>query len=238
MDAGPQSMILQGLRFLRRDNPWPEFGYGEHPPFELALDGNGRSGREIVVDAIRDRDVKVLVEIGCFLCGSSLQWLRASDDVTVIGIDPWDGNWAGYIERVAADPIQSRSVWHLSDEEIDRIVDRLRRDGNFLTAMNNVRLYKQRFVPIRRSSPEGLQYLYERGIVPDLIYIDADKKAEDLDEAHELFPNAILCGDDWLWPNKEGELIMQKHVNAFAAKHGMQVTASRQTWLLTRDLKD
>jgi hypothetical protein len=228
----PISRITLGPRFLRRDNPWPEFGYGEHEPFYLPLDGGGRSGRELVIDVIKEKKIELMAEIGCFLCGSTLQWLRASEKLTVIGIDSWDGNWAAYIEQLALDPVKSRSVWHLSDEEIARIVKNLRQFGNFCMAMNNLRLYKERFIPIRRSSPEALRYIHARAIEPQLIYIDASKKREDLDVAFELFPNAVLSGDDWLWPDAEGILRMQEHVKAFAAEHDFEIRSKRQTWLL------
>lgn len=228
----PVSRIALGPRALRRDNPWPEFGYGEHAPFFLPLDGGGRGGREIIIEVIKEKQIELMIEVGCFLCGSTLQWLRTSEKLTVIGIDPWDGNWAAYIEQMALDPVRSRSVWHLSDEEIARIVHNLRRFGNFCVALNNVRLYKERFVPVRRRSPEALQYLRERGMEPQLIYIDAGKHREDLDEAHRLFPGAVLCGDDWLWPDERGVFRMQDHVKAFAAEHGFEIRSARQTWLL------
>lgn len=228
----PPSRINLGLKALRRDNPWPEFGYGEIEPFSLALDGGGRAGREIVVDVIRERGVDLMVEIGCFLCGSTRQWLRAAENLTVIGVDPWDGNWAAYLQRMPEDMRMARTVFHLSDDELARIVHDIRRFGNFCVALNNVRLYKQRFIPVRRRSPEALRYLHERGIEPKLIYIDADKQRADLDIARELFPNAILCGDDWLWPDETGELRMQRHVKEFAAEHGLEIRSARQTWVL------
>jgi hypothetical protein len=228
----PISRINLGLKALRRDNPWPEFGYGEHEPFDLALDGGGRSGREIIVEAIKAHSVELMVEVGSFLCGSALQWLRTSDKLTVIGVDPWDGNWAAYVELMALDPVKSRSVWHLTDTQVARIVYDIRHFGNFCTAMNNVRLYKDRFIPVRRSSPEALRYLHDRGIEPQLVYLDATKERVDLDVAHKLFPRAILCGDDWLWPDASGVLRMQEHVKAFAAEHGFEVRAARQSWLL------
>lgn len=230
--TGPPSRINLGLKALLRDNPWPAFGYGEIAPFFLALDANGRGGREIVLDLIRERNISLMLEIGCFLGGSALQWLRASETLTVIGVDPWDGNWAAYIERVARDPIMSRNVWHLSDKEIETIVRNLRRYGNFCVAMNNLRLYAQRFYPVRRRSPEAIAYLHARGIVPELIYLDAGKHREDLDAAYQLFPNAALCGDDWLWPDQSGVHRMQEHVKSFAAEHGFEIRAERQTWLL------
>jgi hypothetical protein len=231
--TGAPSRILHGLKALARDNPWPEFGYGEIEPFYLALDGNGRSGREIVTDLIRERNISLMVEIGCFLCGSTLQWLRASEKLTVIGVDPWDGNWAAYIALMAVDPVKSRSLWHLSDKQTEIIVDNLRRHGNFSVAMNNIRLYKPRFYPVRRRSPEALDYLHKRDIVPELIYIDAGKHRDDLDAAHALFPRALLCGDDWLWPDEKGVLRMQEHVKSFAADHAFEVRSLRQTWILS-----
>jgi predicted O-methyltransferase YrrM len=228
----PVSKINQGLKPLRRDNPWPDFGYGEIEPFYLPLDGGGRGGREIVLDVIKERKIELMVEIGCFLCGSTLQWLRASENLTVIGCDPWDSNWAAYIENMAQDPLRARTVYHLTDEQIATIVRNIRRHGNFQVAMNNVRLYSDRFIPVRRRSPEVLTYLHERGVEPQLIYIDADKKRDDLDIVQKLFPNAILCGDDWLWPDETGKMVMQEHVKDFAREHGYEVRSARQTWLL------
>jgi hypothetical protein len=228
----PVSRIALGMKALRRDNPWPDFGYGEIEPFYLPLDGGGRGGREIVTDIIKERGIDLMLEVGCFLCGSTLQWLRTSDKLTVIGADPWDSNWAAYIENLALDPMRARTVYHLTDQQIAVIVHNIRRYGNFCVAMNNVRLYKDRFVPVRRRAPEVFSYLKERGIEPRLIYIDADKKREDLDAAREHFPDAVLCGDDWLWPDEHGVKRMQEHVKAFAREHGYEVRDSRQTWLL------
>ncbi|MGD0189800.1 MAG: hypothetical protein ABSD74_03560 [Rhizomicrobium sp.] len=228
----PVSRIGLGLKPLRRDNPWPDFGYGEIEPFYLPLDGGGRGGRELIIDIIKERSIELMLEVGCFLCGSTLQWLRASEKLTVIGADPWDSNWAAYIEGMALDPMRARTVYHLSDEQIAKVVHNLRRFGNYCVAMNNVRLYKDRFIPVRRRAPEVFRYLHERGIEPGLIYIDADKQREDLDTAFQLFPKAVLCGDDWLWPDENGVMRMQEHVKAFAREHGHEVSNSRQTWLL------
>jgi hypothetical protein len=230
--TGVPSRITLGMKALLRDNPWPDFGYGEIEPFFLPLDANGRGGREIVLEIIREKHISLMLEIGCFLCGSTLQWLRSSDTLTVIGVDPWDGNWAAYIERMALDPVMSRHVWHLTDKQVQTIVADLRRYGNFCVAMNNVRLYRPRFWPVRRRAPEALAYLHAREIVPELIYIDAGKHRDDLDTAHKLFPNAVLCGDDWLWPDQTGVLRMQEHVKSFAAEHGFEIRSARQTWLL------
>ncbi|APE44431.1 hypothetical protein BOO69_14185 [Sulfitobacter alexandrii] len=175
-----------------------------------------------------------MVEIGCFLGGSSRHWLNAKPDLELIGVDPWNGNWAEYVEGMSTHPTMSRHVEHLSDRELERIVGLLREYGNYPVALNNLRAYKDRFYPLRLSSPEALYYLHRRKICPDLIYIDAFKHEIDLQIAHHLFPDAILCGDDWLWPDETGKFVMQDVVKNFAHEQGFEVEAKRQSWVLHR----
>ncbi|MBS4009673.1 MAG: methyltransferase domain-containing protein, partial [Roseovarius sp.] len=106
-DAPPGSQVMLGLEALKRDNPWPDFPWEEHAPFKLALDANGDGGRDIVLREIVAKDVRLMVEVGCFLGGSALQWLKAKPDLTVIGVDPWDGNWADYVLGMAHHPSMS-----------------------------------------------------------------------------------------------------------------------------------
>jgi hypothetical protein len=228
----PPTRINWGLKPLRRDNPWPEFDYGDVEPFYLPLDSAGHSGRELIIDVIKTRNIDLMLEVGCFLCGSTLQWLRTSDILTVIGADPWEGNWGTYLETLAHDPARARSMHRFSEQQIATIVHNVRAFGNFCISLNNVRQYKDRFIPVRRRAPEVFHYLRDRKIAPKLIYIDADKKREDLDVVRELFPDAVLCGDDWLWADGTGALRMQDHVKAFAKEHNYTIRDSRQTWLL------
>lgn len=226
--------LLAGLDPLRRDNPWPDFPYGDHAPFHLALDANGDGGREIILREIHKNDITLMVEVGCFLGGSALHWLQAKPDLTLIGVDPWENSWAAYVEQMARDTVMSRHVAHLPDFEVARIAALLRQYGNFSVTMNNLRLFKDRFIPVRRFSPEALTYLHSRSVPLQMIYIDAFKHRDDLDRAHELFPDAVLCGDDWLWPDETGEMVMQKHIKEFAVEHGYEVEDSRQSWVLHR----
>ena len=226
----PPFRVNLGLKPLRRDNPWPEFDYGMIEPFDFSLDGGGR---DLVVEVIRARNIDLMLEVGSFLCGSALQWLRTSDRLTVIGADPWEGDWGTFVEYAAHDALNGRSKKQWTEQQIATIVRNLYRFGNFCVALNNVHQYKARFIPVRRRAPEVFYYLRDRRIYPKLIYIDADKRRDDLDVARELFPNAVLCGDDWLSPDKTtGALGMQQHVKAFAREHNYTIKASRQTWLL------
>lgn len=233
-DAPKDSDVIKGLDALRRDNPWPDFPWDAHAPFELALDCNGDGGREIILRQLMDKNCGLIAEVGCFLGGSSLHWLKAKPDLKVIGVDPWDGNWAEYVQGMMTHPTMSRHVEHLSDAEVHRIAGLLRAHGNYAVALNNLHAYHARFYPVRRTSPEALHYLHRRGIDLDLIYIDAFKHRADLDAAYKLFPNTILCGDDWLWPDETGKFVMQDAIKEFAHDHGFEIEAKRQSWVLHR----
>lgn len=233
-DAPPGSDIILGLEALRRDNPWPDYPWEQNPPFHLALDSNGDGGREIILRQLIEKDVRLMAEVGCFLGGSSLHWLKAKPDLTVIGVDPWDGNWSSYVEGMLTHPTMSRHVEHLSDAEVQRIAGLLRDHGNYAVAVNNLRAYRDRFYPVRRFSPEALYYLRRRDIPLEMIYIDAFKHRADLDVAYKLFPDAILCGDDWLWPDETGRFVMQEAIKEFAHELGFEIEAKRQSWVLHR----
>ena len=209
--------ITSGMDALRRDNPWPELP-AEVEPFYVSIDGGGR---HLVIDAIREHGVTLMVEVGCGLCGSTRQWLDASPDLTVIGVDPWDMNWSTYVRKGAEEGHPSFAAL----EDPAMLADAIERYGNYCLALNNIRDERDRFIPVRQRSPEALHYLKGLGIQPQLIYIDALKTDEDLWVAHDLYPRAILCGDDWNWWDEDGRLRMREHVERFADEKGFNIDA-------------
>jgi hypothetical protein len=112
------------------------------------------------------------------------------------------------------------------------VADAIQRHGNFRLALNNIRDERERFIPVRQRSPDALHYLQRRGIQPQLVYIDAFKSDDDLWTAHDLFPRALLCGDDWDWTDAEGRPAMREHVERFAGEMGLAVEAKGATWFL------
>ena len=222
--------VFRGMDALRRDNPWPEFEWGCVDPFYVSLDAGGR---ELVVQQLARKENPLMVEIGCFLCGSAQLWLNASQNLTLVGVDPWDTNWARYVHEIASSTHMKKALDQI--EDVGRLAANLMKYGNYVLALNNVRMFKDRFIPVRRRSPEALQYLKARGIEPDLIYIDALKGRVDVEIALELFPDAIVCGDDWNWRNLDGELQMQNSVLEVAKERGLSVVADRATWILVEE---
>lgn len=225
MTETPQ--VLRGLSALRRDNPWPQLP-ADVEPFYLSLDGGGRN---LITDLIREREVTLMLEIGCFMCGSARQWLSSSPNLEIIGVDPWDANWAPYVRKMAQE--DNRMLADL--ERPTDIADIIQKYGNYVLALNNIRDIGDRFIPVRQRSPEALHYLSKRKIEPDLIYIDAFKSDEDLWVAHRLFPDALLCGDDWTWRDEDGRYRMREHVERFAAEHRYYVRDEAATWVVSTE---
>lgn len=70
--------IKTKLQALRRMNPWPDVSPLDGQPSHVwSLDGGGR---HLVIDLIRECQPRVFLEVGVFVGGSALQWLRNSAD--------------------------------------------------------------------------------------------------------------------------------------------------------------
>jgi predicted O-methyltransferase YrrM len=69
------------------------------------------------------------------------------------------------------------------------------------TFLVNMWREKERLLPLKMLTTEGLKMLSEAGVKPDLIYIDAghdyEPVLEDIRLSLEYFPGAIIVGDDW-----------------------------------------
>ncbi|MCJ9427895.1 hypothetical protein [Kordiimonas marina] len=190
----------------------------------------GGGGRELVDEIILTGKPKVMLEIGCFLCASAKRWLSLDPDLTVVGIDPWDDGLIEQCKRYVGRPGLTRAYPDMETQE--QFARDIETQGPFLTALANLKGFEDRFIPVRAYSPDVLPALKDAGLEPELIYIDATKKADDLEVSHALWPNARITGDDWHWARTKG-YPMRRTVNDFADKHGFTVTADHATWVLT-----
>lgn len=220
--------MQEALNKLRAETPRPDLSGVVAWDYTL-----GGYGRYIVDDAIKALpENPVMVEIGCFLCSSTRRWLELRPDLTVIGIDPWDHDGLiAQCRRYVGRPALTRDY---PDPEVqEKFANDVATNGPFETALKNVEEFGDRFIPVRDTSPGGLRKLAAMGITPDLVYIDADKKPDDLEVSHELWPNVIISGDDWHWSRTKG-YPMRKVVYRFAEKAGFDVRAEHATWILDR----
>jgi hypothetical protein len=91
---------------------------------------------------------------------------------------------------------------------------------------------RERIIPMRMNSWDGLKIVHSYGIIPDLIYIDAchayNECRMDIETALTLFPNSFLCGDDYNETTERHSVI--KAVDELAIQYNKKVIAYGNIW--------
>lgn len=135
-------------------------------------------------------DTRVVIDGGSFLGLSAWWFLKTAPNATVICIDHWKG----------------------SREHLHRPALAAKLPILYETFLRNLWEWRDRIVPIRSDSVEGMREVAALGVVPDVVYVDwshdADNVCRDLTAAMDLFPPpSEIIGDDWTWPTvREGAL--------------------------------
>lgn len=126
-------------------------------------------------------DREVIVEVGSWK-GRSTKALACASPGIVYAVDHWDGAWGP-----GADP--EAGVFEAFSTNLAEEI----RSG--------------KVVPIRASSADGARLLAERGVVADMVFIDADHTYEAVKSDIEAFmpllaEGGLLCGHDYetVWP--------------------------------------
>ena len=200
---------------LRRKYPWP----AQRPAVAPSDRGWDCGGRELVTAALAARSARIVLEIGSFVGLSARTWLRAAPAATVICVDPW--------------PDVDVRDWGIRDWP------ELAGQSLYDVFLSGCWPYRDRVIPVRGGSPGALEEIHAVGVRPDLVYIDGDHSHDavwrDLWFCSRLFPNAVLCGDDWTWTGKHfPPKSVREAVLEFAASEGGRVEASGNTWVLHR----
>ena len=100
--------------------------------------------------------------------------------------------------------------------------------------LRNVQPFAARVVPVRATSPSVLDELAALGLQPDLVFIDAAKLTGDLVTASELWPEAILTGDDWSF-SRDTTRPMREIVTRFAERRQLAVMRKSETWVIANE---
>lgn len=189
---------------LFRDFPWP----AEKPEVQLPTKHLGwfSEGSKELLSRELSSETRLVVELGAWL-GSSTRFIAdRAPHATVISIDHWQG-----------------SPEHWRRPEWSEMLPTLY--PAFL-AMNWE--YRNRIVPLRMTTREGLQTIARYGLKPDLIFFDAEHSTDavlaDLLLCRDLFPHAKLTGDDY----DDGHV--RKAVDEFARNCGAVVEVSGGNW--------
>lgn len=200
---------------VRSQFPWPT----QRPAVAAVPWVMDYGGRQLITRLIATRHLRVIVEIGAFVGGSVRQWLSVSPDVVVVAIDPWpqiEGPHAFY----DAHPVGRVHGRQLREP-----------DGLFQSFLATLWEDRDRVIPVRGTGERMLPALHALGLRPDLIFIDADKQGAEIGICDQLFPEAVVCGDDWLWCDGS-RFPSQQPVRESARRRGRVVKVVSNTWLI------
>jgi hypothetical protein len=228
--------IQTRIEALKQAYFWP-MEKPNYEPFDWCLGGRGQ---ELIKQIIIEQNVAIMIEIGVSFGGSAKEWLETSPDLLLIGIDPFP-NMADYFAK-KSDSYKNRIDYKNLDYQ--SLLNQLKReDGTYLSALSNLWNYRERFIPLRGTSPDKLYDIYEIGLTPDLIYIDSNCKLDELELCQELFPESIIAGYNWNWrlgkahaasARAPGEYPVRQPLNKFASHYGYEIVTSKSTWVLQK----
>lgn len=166
-----------GLDTLRSEYPWP----AAIPDVPEKLGGWFCGDNREILARYLTHDTRLVVELGTWQGMSAKFIIEHAPAATLICVDHWRGSPEHQVSPEWA-------------AELPTLYD---------TFLRNLWPHRERVIPLRATTLEGMEKIATAGLRPDLIYIDAAHEAEavlaDVSTALRLFPRAILVGDDWKW---------------------------------------
>jgi len=162
-----------GLPILKVCFPWPK----KKPDRPANMTGWFAKPKQVLLAEVVPHDVKLLVELGSWF-GQSTRWfLKHCPKATVIAVDTWLG-----------------SCEHIKKKRL--LIPTL-----YETFLVNQWEWRNRLVPFRNTSLAALNFIHALGLKPDVIYFDSDHSVHglfsELGTARDLFPDAMMVGDDY-----------------------------------------
>jgi hypothetical protein len=187
----------KALRRLAETSPWLK----QQP--EDAAPGQEQgwldAGTDVMLTRALSPATRLVVELGAWLGLSTRFIADHAPGAMVVSVDHWKG-----------------SPEHVNDPRYQNLLPRL-----YETFQARCWEYRERVIPLRMTSLEGLSKVAECGLQPDVVYIDAEHSFEavsaELALARRLFPGAALTGDDYDWAG------VREAVNGFARREGLLV---------------
>jgi predicted O-methyltransferase YrrM len=176
----------------------------------------GEANKEVLNGLIDELNPKLILELGSWTgAGSTSFILNKAPNAHLICIDHW-----GYDLSVHT----KQNAWDSTPEEINRM------KTLWETFLVNTWDHKNHLTPIRNTTIDGLKLLELLDVNFDLIYIDAHHDYEsvlyDIEESLRLWPDAIICGDDYRWPDGG----VAKAVDECATKYNFELAGLDQCW--------
>lgn len=200
------SMAVEIERFAKQ-YAWPD----ERPVVPVPPERNWlHEGTRRALSETVPRDATLIVEVGSWLGRSTRFLCDLAPNARVVAIDHWKGN-----------PENHR------DPELVPLLPHL-----YETFLSESWGYRNRIIPLKSDSIDGLQRVAAAGLVPDAVYLDADHTHEsvvaDLSTMLDLFPKSRIVGDDWDWES------VRRAVQHVASQRKLRVETFKTGWRIER----
>ena len=175
------------LEQLKKQFQWPE----EKPDLPFDEHGWFTEDNKVSLKQFIKSDTLVILEIGAWL-GKSTRWLLNESKAIVITIDTWEGSKEHKPKEVEDN---SLNFFNECKNRLPILYDQF---------IANCWDYKASLIPVKLSSPLGIDVVGDYGVRPDLIYLDGSHEyldvMADLRSIKKQFPDARLVGDDYNFP--------------------------------------
>jgi len=197
---------------LQRAYPWPA-GQPDIKPTRHGWAVHERTW----FDLLADLEQPIIAEIGAW-CGKTSSWiLERFVRLRLIAVDSWALDATDFTRKY-------RERWIGQG--------RMRAEHTMADLYRaNLWEFRDRVVQIQAASVAGMRIIAEAGVQPALVYIDASHDHEsvtkDVLAALELFPRAILCGDDY---KRGGPVATAVHEIADAQGFSVHLHGNTRFW--------
>ncbi len=180
----------------------------------------GEGNKRVLNNLIDELNPEFILELGSWTgAGSTSFILNKAPNSQLVCIDHWGTELHIHVKQKA---------WETTPEELQRI------KTLWETFLVNTWEHKNHLTPIRKTTIDGLQFLKPLNIPFGLIYIDAHHDYEsvlhDITISGEIWPDAVICGDDYNWPDGG----VSSAVNEYADKNNLNVIVNEQCWYYSK----
>lgn len=165
-------------------------------------------------------NTRLIVELGSWV-GFSTRWFCNNTTADIICVDTWGGS--------------AEHQGNFTKEQFDSL-----KDAFILSCWG----HRDRIIPMQMNTIKGMLKINEYKINKDVqfVYIDASHQYEDviidIEMALEIFPNAMLIGDDFIWrnPTQNNRRTVEEAVNYVCNKNKLQFIKNRtkHLWAIKR----
>lgn len=209
-DASMKFEYRDQILELKKKYSWPE----TKPLYPF--DPHGWFGwcHKSIMDVVLPKDATLIIELGSWLGKSTRFILDSVPSTYVLAIDHWRGD---------------ESIINDADIETKNKINNL-----YERFISNCWDYRERLIPIKSSTIDGLKEISSLKIIPSFIYLDAahsyDDAKNDLKTIHDLYPNTRLAGDDYggKWHG------LKKAVDEYCQYSGNIVCNVEHAWTISR----